>query len=215
MTTTYQEQLAFLDDHGAYTLFLTGTGAYEGSYRIDRCTGSDIKHNHHLLGSFRKAEIYPEPPLTEVEQSRAAEAAIPHRIEHSIKERYHEIYGDAGLKGLVFEVMRVTVDGRYQQREVDGAVLSHGLKDLVRTSRTLTIVQKGSRAEHLLLATLASTGEIRIHPDELSFSDLTPGEKAMYAIEEPEDNIAEDFAPTEADSEEPVEPGGPPRRPAR
>jgi hypothetical protein len=215
MPTTFQEQLAFLDDRAAYTLFLTGTGAYEGSYRIDHCSGSEIKHNHHLFGSYRRAEIYPEPPEAEVEQRRAAEAAIPHRIEHAIKERYHELYGDAGLRGHGFEVMRVTLDGRYRHQEIDGAALSQGLKELVRSSRTLTIVEKGSRAEHLLQATLASSGEVRIHPEELSFSDLTPDEKVMYAIGEPEDDAAEDFAATEADSEQPEEPGEPPRKPAR
>lgn len=181
--TTFQELLGCLDDRTGYTLFLTGHGAYEGSYRVDRCRGSDVKHSHHLFESYRNAEIYPEPPESEAAQRRAAEAAIPHRIEHAIKEHYHRMHGEPGLKARSFEVMRVTADGRYVHEDLDGSRLSAELKRLIRDSRTLTLVEKGSRAEHLLRATLASTGNIRLHPQELHFSDLSPEEKELYEIE--------------------------------
>lgn len=194
---TFQDLLGRLDDHSAYTLFLTGHGAYEGSYRVDRCRGSDVKHSHHLFESYRSAEIYPEPPETEAAQRRAAEAAIPHRIEHSIKEQYHRMHGDQGLRARSFEVMRVTTDGRYLHEDLGGEQLSAELKRLIRDSRTLTVVEKGSRAEHLLRATLASTGNVRLHPEELHFSDLSPAEKEFYEIEGCDEDEDEDVAVVE------------------
>jgi len=192
---TFQDLLACLDDKAVYTLFLTGHGAYEGSYRIDRCHGSDVKHGHHLFDSYRTAEIYPEPPEAETEQKRASDATILHRIEHAIKERYQQLYGEQGLRARSFQVMRVTVDGRYVHEDMDGDRLSHELKRLIRQSRTLTIVEKESRAEHLLRATLASTGNVRLHPEELHFSDLSPEEKELYEIEDSDEE--EDLEGTE------------------
>ncbi len=191
---TFQDLLDCLDDQTFYTLFLTGHGAYEGSFRVDRRRGSDVKHGHLLFDAYRSAEIYPEPPEAETEQRRAAEAAIPHRIEHAIKERYHQLYGPEGLKARSFEVMRVTGDGRYLHEVMGGEDLSRELKTLIRQSRTLTVMEKGSRAEHLLRATLASTGNVRLHEEELTFTDLSPEEKELYAIEDSEedDDLAAD-----------------------
>ncbi len=186
--TTFQGLLDCLDDRTFYTLFLTGHGAYEGSFRVDRRRGSDVKHGHLLFDAYRSAEIYPEPPEADTEQRRAAEAAIPHRIEHAIKERYHQLHGPDGLRGRFFEVMRVTGDGRDVHEEMSGEDLSRELKMLIRQSRTLTIMEKGSRAEHLLRATLAGTGNVRLHEEELTFSDLSPEEKELYAIEEAGDD---------------------------
>ncbi len=185
---TFQDLLDCLDDQTFYTLFLTGHGAYEGSFRIDRRRGSDVKHGHLLFDAYRSAEIYPEPPEGEAELRRAAEAAIPHRIEHAIKERYHQLHGPQGLKARSFEVMRVTGDGRYLHQDMGGEDLSRELKKLIRQSRTLTIMEKGSRAEHLLRATLASTGNVRLHEEELTFSDLSPEEKELYAIEDSQED---------------------------
>jgi hypothetical protein len=189
---TFQDLLGCLDDQAFYTLFLMGHGAYEGSFRIDRRRGSDVKHGHLLFDAYRSAEIYPEPPEGETEQRRASEAAIPHRIEHAIKERYHRLHGAEGLKARSFEVMRVTGDGRYVHEDMGGEDLSRGLKELIRHSRTLTIMEKGSRAEHLLRATLASTGNVRLHEEELTFTDLSPEEKELYEIEDPgeDDDLA-------------------------
>ncbi len=191
---TFQELLGCLDDQAGYTIFLTGQGAYEGSYRIDRCRGSDVKHSHQLFESYRNAEIYPEPPENEAAQKRAAEATIPHRIEHAIKARYRRALGEAGLKARSFEVMRVTADGRYLHEAFAGQRLSDELKSLIRDSRTLTLVEQGSRAEHLLRATLASTGNVRLHPEELHFSDLSPQEKELYEIEASDEDEEEDPA---------------------
>jgi hypothetical protein len=194
---TFQELLGCLDDHSAYTIFLTGQRAYEGSFRIDRCLGSEVKHSHHLFESYRDAEIYPEPPEGDSAQKRAAEATISHKIEHAIKERYRLIVGEAGLKARSFEVMRVTSDGRYVHEDIEGERLSDELKRLIHASRTLTLVEKGSRADHLLHATLASTGNVRLHPEELHFSDLSPEEKELYEIEASDAEDEEDLTTLE------------------
>ncbi len=48
-TPTLEQIIDVLDNEREYAVFLTGDGPYEGSYRVDRRLGSDVKHNHQLL----------------------------------------------------------------------------------------------------------------------------------------------------------------------
>ena len=71
-TPTLEQIIDVLDNDREYAVFLTGDGPYEGSYRIDRSLGSDVKHNHQLFEAYHAAEIYPTESNASEDQHKAA-----------------------------------------------------------------------------------------------------------------------------------------------
>jgi len=180
-----EEILSKLNDNITYTLFLTGKGEYEGSFRIDKALGSEIKHNHFAFEAFEIAEIYQNEFYAGNKANRIDESVIVNKIEHSIKERYYQRLDlkARGLKSnLHFIISRITISGRYLREETSGRQLSQGLKDLMINSRTLTIVEKKSNAHHMLLGITNNQGRIKIHKGDKLFSELSAEERAKYKI---------------------------------
>lgn len=186
-TPTLEQIIDVLDNAALYTLFFTGEGQYEGSFRVDRATGSEVKHSHYLFETYHQAEIYPNDMSGDSEQQKAGETVIVHRIEHALKESYHRVAGERGMKDRKFVVTRVTDDGRYLGGELDGEVLSRDLKELLRTSRTLTVIERGSSAERLYRETLGGSGRVKLHPGDVHLSEMSAEEKERYDLQEIED----------------------------
>jgi len=174
-----------LDDHQLYILFLVGTGRHGGSFRIDRTTGSQIKHLHLIFDYYNRAEIYHNEYEPQTEMHSLVEKTVVHKIEHAIKECYYELPGSSekGMKqGFNFDVLRIDGRGRYSKEEYSGQRLSKELKVLIATSKTLTIIERGSRSDMLLQKTLESPGKLKIHRGDKYFSELSPEERARYRI---------------------------------
>jgi hypothetical protein len=174
-----------LDDQQEYTLFLVGTGRHGGSFRIDRTTGSQIKHLHLIFEYYNRAEIYHNEYEPRTEMHSLVEKTVVHKIEHAIKESYYGLpgCGEAGMKqGFRFDVLRIDCQGRYSKEEYSGERLSKELKELIGESKTLTIIERGSRSDLLLQKTLESPGKLKIHRGDKYFSELSPEERARYRI---------------------------------
>ena len=174
-----------LDDHQEYTLFLIGTGRHGGSFRIDRTTGSQIKHLHLIFEYYTRAEIYHNEYESASEMHSLVEKTVVHKIEHAIKESYYDLprAETEGMKrGFSFDVLRIDNQGRYSKQEYSGKHLSKELKELISSSRTLTIVERGSRSDMILQKTLDSPGKLKIHRGDKYFSELSPEERARYRI---------------------------------
>jgi hypothetical protein len=177
--------ISSLDDHQEYTLFLIGTGRHCGSFRIDRTTGSQIKHLHLIFEFYNRAEIYHNEYDPPTEMHALVEKTVVHKIEHAIKESYYELPGgaDAGMKkGFRFDILRIDIQGRYSRQEYSGEQLSQELKELIAGSKTLTIIERGSPSDILLQKTLESPGKLKIHRGDKYFSELSPEERARYRI---------------------------------
>jgi hypothetical protein len=179
---TLEQIIDVLDDSRQYIAFLVGDDQYSGSFRIDRSPGSEIKHHHFLFEAYHTAEIYPLADDGDEEQQRAALGSTLHRVEHAIKEHYYRRLGDRGMKNGTFLVIRVSDDGEYLRGLLDGETLSRDLKTLISGSRTLTIIEKGSRADHLFGQTLSGSGRVRLHPGECHLSEMTDEEREQYLL---------------------------------
>ena len=180
-----KNSISALKDETRYTIFLIGNGPYEGVYRVDNTTGAEIKHNHLIFEVYDQAEIYQNSYSPGSNLYRAAENTILHKIEHAIKEIYYRREGleQLGLKGDInFHILRTTADGHYLESQLSGKRLSKKMKMLMHDSKTITFLEKDSRAERVLLKTIRSDGKVKIHTEETYFSDLTPEEQAKYQI---------------------------------
>ncbi|MBD3292980.1 MAG: hypothetical protein GF393_08660 [Armatimonadia bacterium] len=183
---THEQIISVLDDEREYMLFMTGEDQLTGSFRIDHSLGSEIKHNHYLFDAYHTAEIYPIGPSDDPEQRKAAIGAILHRIEHAIKEHYYRTAGDKGIKCRSFLLTRISDEGEYLRGEVDGEAVSRDLKTLIGASRTLTLIEKDSRADRSFRSALGSQGRVRLHPGEIHMSEMSPEEQERYLIGEAE-----------------------------
>jgi hypothetical protein len=181
-TPTLEQIIDVLDNDKEYAVFLIGEGSYEGSFRVDRTIGSHLRHDHYLFDVFQSAEIYPTRAEADEEQHTAAEEAILHRIEHAVKESYYRQDPESGMKNKSFRVARVSDDGHYLRGEVGGENLSRDLKQLIRTSRTLTVMEVGSPADRLFSETLQSSGRVRLHNGEVHLSEMSDEEKVRYKL---------------------------------
>jgi len=180
-----ENSIAALKDETRYTIFLIGSGPYEGVYRVDNTNGAEIKHNHLIFEIYDQTEIYQNSYAPGSDLYRAAENTILHKIEHAIKEIYYRREGheQLGLKGDInFHILRTTSDGRYLESQLSGKKLSKKMKVLMHDSKTITFLEKNSRAERVLLKTIRSKGKVKIHTEETYFSELTPEEQAKYQI---------------------------------
>jgi hypothetical protein len=177
--------ISSLDDQEEYTFFLIGTGRHGGSFRIDRTSGSQIKHLHLIFEFYNQAEIYHNEYPPDSEMHTLIEKTVIHKIEHAIKESYYELPGCAeeGMKrGFRFEILRIDNRGRYSRQEYSGERLSKELKELIGSSKTLTVIERGSRSDVLLQKTMDSPGKLKIHRGDKYISELSPEERAHYRI---------------------------------
>ena len=176
-----------LDDATEYIFFLVGRGRFKGCFRIDLSDGAEIKRNRLILEFYDDAEIYANPYEPGTQEHEIAEQTTIRKIEHAIKESYYlrQGHADNGMKdGLEFALLRTMRDGHHEDHEVSGEQLSRTLSELLRTSKTLTIVEKTSGADKLLRELSVHTGELRVHRGEIHFSELSAEEKELYRIEE-------------------------------
>ncbi len=174
-----------LEDNKKYTIFLTGKGQCDGSFRIDNACGSEIKQNHLIIEFYDRAEVYQNEYKSDLELHETSTNTIIHKIEHAIKECYYKREGlkQIGMKGGIdFHIQRVNGNGEYSRMEVSGEILSKELNELIRNSKILTILEKGSNADKMLQKILHSKGKLKVHKGDKYFSDLTPEERARYRI---------------------------------
>ena len=184
-TSSLEDIINRLEDRAKYTLFLIGKGRQEGCFRIDNTYGSEIKQHHLIFACYDKAEIYHNIYESQTKLHKAMEEIILHKIEHAIKESYYnrEELKKNGMKGVPeFHIFRITDEGIYLKGEVSGELLSRDLKELMRNSKTITILEKGNRADKLLQEIMQGTGRVRIHRSGIYFSELSSKDKTKYKI---------------------------------
>ncbi len=176
-----------LEDGVEYIVFLKGKHRYAGCFRIDKAEGFELRNYNPVFEFYDDIEIYPNRFEAGTREHAVAENTTVQKIEHIIKESYYQRQGREakGMKeSMDFWLLRTTNDGHHVREEISGARLSKMLVVLMKTSKTLTIVEERSSADRLLQEMMQGTGRLRIHRGDRHFSELSPEEKERYQIED-------------------------------
>ncbi len=179
------EVIETLEDGRSYTVFFGGAGRHAGSFRVDNATGAQIKHLHMIFDFYTHVEIYPKTYEPGTGMYELMEAKTAHALERRIKDSYHgPSQGEPGEMKTVerFLVTRIDKEGRYSRQRLSGAELSGRLAELIRGSRTLTLIEEDSPAWDLFRQAVRRRGELKIHLREIHFSEITAAERVRYRI---------------------------------
>lgn len=180
------EIIGALNDYEEYIVFFASRGKYRGSFRVERSSGSEIKKKSFLFDFFDHVEIFPNSFESEPEIHDNAELTTFRRIEYLIEDSYTQLREEECETDLGFIILRTTPKGVFIEQKISGRALVRNLIELMKDSKTLTIVETKSGAEKLLNETLKSSGRIRLHKGERHISELSPEERSQYLLDDDE-----------------------------